>query len=209
MQPGRLHHNGRTSDARVIVVQASRLPSRATERLYYKGCRYGTTVPLHYALAPNDLRVDRETLEREFLSLAELEGVSDIEELNKVLDRAVTLRNMMKNRERMEKVAAFVAEHFKTTIEPMGYKAFLVAVDREACALYKADLDRHLPPEYSEVVISSGGKKDPASLRRYHLSEEREKKIRKAFREPDALPKILIVTEKLLTGFDAPILLSD
>ncbi len=166
----------------------------------------GTTVPLHYALAPNDLRVDRETLEREFLSLAELEGVSDIEELNKVLDRAVTLRNMMKNRERMEKVAAFVAEHFKTAIEPMGYKAFLVAVDREACALYKAILDRYLPSEYSEVVISSGGKKDPASLRRYHLSEEREKKIRKSFREPDALPKILIVTEKLLTGFDVPIL---
>ena len=154
----------------------------------------------------NDLRVDRETLEREFLSLAELEGVSDIEELNKVLDRAVTLRNMMKNRERMEKVAAFVAEHFKATIEPMGYKAFLVAVDREACVLYKAALDRYLPPEYSEVVISSGGKKDPASLRRYHLSEDREQEVRKAFRKPDALPKILIVTEKLLTGFDASIL---
>ncbi len=30
--------------------------------------------------------------------------------------------------------------------------------------------------------------------------------MRKAFRKPDELPKILIVTEKLLTGFDAPIL---
>src|SRR5208337_2843773 len=38
----------------------------------------GTTVPLHYSLAPNDLRVDRETLEKEFLELAELEGVSDV-----------------------------------------------------------------------------------------------------------------------------------
>lgn len=166
----------------------------------------GTTVPLHYAFAPNELRVDRETLEREFLSLAELEGVSDIEELNSVLDRAVTLRNMMKNRERIEKIAAFVAEHFKTTIEPMGYKAFLVAVDREACTLYKAALDRYLPPEYSEVIISSGGKKDTAHLRRYRLSEDREQTIRRAFRKPDVLPKILIVTEKLLTGFDAPIL---
>ena len=35
----------------------------------------GTTVPLNYALAPNDLLVDRETLEEEFLQVAELEGV--------------------------------------------------------------------------------------------------------------------------------------
>jgi type I restriction enzyme, R subunit len=113
---------------------------------------------------------------------------------------------MLKNAERVEKVARFVAEHFRATIEPMGYKAFLVGVDREACALYKSALDRHLPARYSEVVISSDGKKDPAILRRYHLSEEREAAIRKAFRQPDSLPKILIVTEKLLTGFDAPIL---
>src|SRR5438132_13099114 len=43
-------------------------------------------------------------------------------------------------------------------------------------------------------------------LAQYHLSEEEEKRIRKAFTKPDELPKNLIVTEKLLTGFDAPIL---
>lgn len=165
----------------------------------------GTTVPLHYALAPNELRVDGKTLEREFFKLAELEGVSDIEELNRVLDRAVTLKNMLKNPERVERVAQFVARHFKETVEPMGYKAFLVAVDREACALYKEALDRHLPGDYSRVVISSGFN-DPPKLAHYHLSDEEEQRIRKAFRKPEELPKILIVTEKLLTGFDAPIL---
>lgn len=165
----------------------------------------GTTVPLHYALAPNDLRVDRETLEREFWNLVELEGVSDVEELNRVLDRAVTLKNMLKNRDRVERVAAFVARHFQETVEPMGYKAFLVAVDREACALYKEALDRHLPREYSEVIISRA-QNDPPELARWHLTDEKEQELRKAFRRPDGLPKILIVTEKLLTGFDAPIL---
>jgi type I restriction enzyme R subunit len=125
----------------------------------------GTTLPLHYALAPNDLRVDRPTLEKEFLHLAELEGVSDIEELNKVLERAVTLKNMLKNRERLDKVARFVAEHYRTSVEPMGYKAFLVAVDREACVLYKQALDQYLPPTYSAVVISEAGKKDPDHMR--------------------------------------------
>ena len=46
----------------------------------------------------------------------------------------------------------------------------------------------------------------PAELRRFHYDETKELEIRKAFRKPDGLPKILIVTEKLLTGFDAPIL---
>jgi type I restriction enzyme R subunit len=165
----------------------------------------GTTVPLNYALAPNELLVDRATLEEEFLQVAELEGVSDIETLNKVLERAVTLRNMMKNRERVDGIANFIADHFKGNVEPMAYKAFVVGVDREACALYKEALDRYLPSEYSEVIISHGHN-DPAELRRFHYDETKELEIRKAFRKPDGMPKILIVTEKLLTGFDAPIL---
>jgi len=166
----------------------------------------GTTVPLHYQLAPNDLLVDRDTLEKEFLDLADAEGVSDIEELNKVLERAVTLRNMLKNPERVDRVAHFVAEHYRSTIEPMGYKAFLVGVDREACALYKEALDQYLPKDYSEVVISTMGKKDPEHLQKFQLTEDQEKTIRKRFRNPAEQPKMLLVTEKLLTGFDAPIL---
>jgi type I restriction enzyme, R subunit len=165
----------------------------------------GTTVPLHYQLAPNELRVDEETLEREFLDLADSEGVSDVEELNRVLERAVTLSNMLKNPERIDQVAQFVAEHYTSTIEPMGYNAFLVGVDRWACAKYKEALDKYLPPSYSAVVYSAGHN-DPPELAKHHLSEEDENAIRKAFRNPEQEPKILIVTEKLLTGFDAPIL---
>lgn len=165
----------------------------------------GTTVPLYYTLAPNELQVDKEVLEKEFLDLAEAEGMSDIEELNKVLDKAVTLKNMLKSRERVEKVTRYIVDHYQKYIEPMGYKAFLVAVDREACALYKEELDKYLPPDYSKVVYSPFYN-DPPELSRYHLSEIEEKRIRNAFRKSDELPKILIVTEKLLTGFDAPIL---
>lgn len=164
-----------------------------------------TTVPLHYTLAPNELQVDKEVLNKEFLELADAEGISDIEELNRVLEKAVNLRNMLKNRERMSKIARYVADHFRAYIEPLGYKAFLVAVDREACAVYKELLDKHLKPESSQVIISPGFNDSP-ELSKCHLSEEEEKRIRKAFKKPDDEPKILIVTEKLLTGFDAPIL---
>ena len=149
--------------------------------------------------------MNKELLEKEFLDLKEAEGLSDVEELNVVLERAVTLKNMLKNKERVEKVAQYVADHFRKTIEPMGYKAFLVGVDREACALYKQELDNYLPEDYSKVVYSSSFN-DPPELAKYHLSEIEEKRIRNAFRKANELPKILIVTEKLLTGFDAPIL---
>ena len=165
----------------------------------------GTTVKLHYSLADNKLLPDREVLEKEFLNLKEAEGVSDVEYLNKLLEKAVRLKNMLKSKDRVKKVAKYVVEHYKNYVEPMGYKAFLVGVDREACVLYKEELDKLLPKEYSEVVYSQEHN-DPLALKKYYLTEDKEKQIRKNFTKPDKLPKILIVTEKLLTGFDAPIL---
>lgn len=165
----------------------------------------GTTVPLNYALAPSDLRVARETLEREFLSLAVTEGMSDLEELNAILDRAVQLKEIMKAPHRIDGIAAAVAKHFRENIEPMGFKAFLVAVDREACALYKQALDNYLPPEYSEVVYSPYHQ-DSEDMKAYHRTSDDEKEIRKKFINKNEHPKTLIVTQKLLTGFDAPIL---
>lgn len=165
----------------------------------------GTTLPLYYQLAPNEMLVPHETLDKEFLSLAEAEGVADIEELNKILERAVNLKNFLKGKERIQQVAQFVAAHYRQNVEPLGYKAFLVGVDREACAHYKHALDQFLPPEYSEVVYT-GSNNDSKLLKEFHLDPKRERQIRKSFGKLDQMPKILIVTEKLLTGFDAPVL---
>ena len=165
----------------------------------------GTTLPLYYQLAPNEMLVPHETLDKEFLSLAEAEGVADIEELNKILERAVNLKNFLKGTERIQKVAEFVARHYRENVEPLGYKAFLVGVDREACAHYKHALDQFLPPGYSEVVYT-GNNNDSKLLKEFHLDPKRERQIRKSYGKLDQMPKILIVTEKLLTGFDAPVL---
>lgn len=165
----------------------------------------GTTLPLFYGMAPNELLVPKDILEKEFLNLADAYGVSDIEELNKILERAVNTKNFLKGKERVEKVAEYVAKHYKENVEPLGYKAFLVGVDRPACAMYKKALDKFLPPEYSAVVYT-GNNNDTEDLKAFHNEIKVEKEIRKKFTKLDELPKILIVTEKLLTGYDAPIL---
>ncbi len=165
----------------------------------------GTTVPLYYTLAPSALRVDRETLEKEFYQVVEDADVASIEEWNRLLDRADKLKAVLKAPDRVAAIAAHVARHFTENVEPLGFKAFLVGVDREACALYKRALDALLPTEYSRVVYTPYYKDDDL-LREYHLDEAVEKQVRKAFRDPKSQPKILIVTQKLLTGYDAPVL---
>ncbi len=170
----------------------------------------GTTVALKYTLAPSEIRVPREQLEKEFLSLAQAEGISDVDELNEILDHAMRLKTFLKTDDRVAKVAAFVAEHFTKCVEPMGYKAFLVAVDREACAMYKEALDKLLPPEYALPIYTPAqqdSEKYPL-VYKHQISPEAEKKARKLFLKADTPPKIFIVTDKLLTGFDAPVLYS-
>jgi len=166
----------------------------------------GTTVPLHYTLAPSEIRVPKEMLEKEFFALMEKEGVSDVEELDKLLDKAISLKNFLKSEDRVKKVAEFVAKHYKENVEPMGYKAFLVSVDREACALYKKALDKYLPSEYS-IVVYSQAQNDRAFLKEHYLSEYKERELKgKIFPNKTKMPKILIITDKLLTGYDVPIL---
>ncbi len=167
-----------------------------------------TTLKLRHALAPGQLVLDKELLEKEFLSLADTEGVSDVEDLNRALDRAVHLKSFLKADDRVEKVARFVAGHFRESVEPLGYKAFLVAVDREACAKYKVALDKLLPPGFVEAVYTSNPSDvvDRPLVSKVQLEEDAEKRVRKEFPKADGGPKILIVTDKLLTGYDAPIL---
>ncbi|RUL93709.1 HsdR family type I site-specific deoxyribonuclease [Verrucosispora sp. FIM060022] len=167
-----------------------------------------TTLPIKYMLAPSSMRMRTEDLDEQFFALAEQEEITDVEELNRVLDRAVGLRAFLSADDRVKNVAEFVAKHFEENVLPLGYKAFLVAVDREACAKYKKALDRHLPPEWSEVVYSKNPNDvvDRPAVAAMQLSDEREREVRRQFKKPGQAPKILIVTDKLLTGYDAPVL---
>ncbi|AKQ56442.1 type I restriction enzyme EcoR124II R protein [Bordetella hinzii] len=167
-----------------------------------------TTLPIKHVMAPSTMTVPADRLDKEFFALADSEGVTDVEELNKVLDRAVGLRTFLTADDRIEKVAAFVAEHFKESVLPLGYKAFLVAVNREACAKYKKALDKLLPPEWSVPVYTENAADaiDRPLVAELQLSPEREEDVRLLFKRPAEDPKILIVTDKLLTGYDAPLL---
>ena len=167
-----------------------------------------TTLPIRHTMAPSRMTVPVDRLDKEFFALAEMEGVTDVDELNRVLDKAVGLRTFLTADDRIEKVAAFVAEHFRENVFPLGYKAFLVGVNREACAKYKRALDKLLPPEWTAPVYTDNPADivDRPLVAELQLSPEREADMRLMFKKADEDPKILIVTDKLLTGYDAPLL---
>jgi type I restriction enzyme R subunit len=96
-----------------------------------------TTVPLYYTLTPTDLHIDKNTLEEEFFKVVEKEGAASIEGINKIIEKAKKLKAVLKSYDRIDKIANHIAEHYLNFIEPLGFKAFIVAVDREACAMYK------------------------------------------------------------------------
>lgn len=165
-----------------------------------------TTLPIKHVMAPSEMTVPAERLDKEFFELAEAEGITDIDELNKVLDRSVGLRTFLCADERIENVAAFVAQHFQENVMPLGYKAFVVAVNREACAKYKRALDKLLPSDWTVPVYTDNAADivDRPLVAELQISPEREEDVRLLFKKADRDPKILIVTDKLLTGYDAP-----
>ena len=167
-----------------------------------------TTLPIRHTMAPSEMTVPTEQLDKEFFALAEMEGVTDVDELNRVLDQAVSLRTFLTADDRIEKVAAFVAQHFQENVMPLGYKAFLVGVNREACAKYKQALDRLLPPDWSAPVYTKDDRDfvERPLVAELQLSAQQEEDARLDFKKADKNPKILIVTDKLLTGYDAPLL---
>ncbi|MFO7631190.1 MAG: HsdR family type I site-specific deoxyribonuclease [Caldilinea sp.] len=172
----------------------------------------GTTVPLYYTLVPIQLWLDRVTLDqqfsdllKEFYDVVDEEGAGSQEALSRLLQRADKLMAVLKSPARIDAIVQHLVTHFQEHVNPLGFKAFVVTPDREACMLYKQALDRYLPADWSVVVYSDNPKKDPKEMRDLYLDGDAERQVRKAFRDPDKLPRILIVTEKLLTGYDAPI----
>jgi len=174
----------------------------------------GFTVKIAYQpRLEEDVHLKRELLEA-FLS-SKLEEIPEeyrgrVEE--KLKKRLNAIKVFMKNPRRIEMIAEDIARHYRERVEP--FKAMVVAVDREACVLYKRALDKYLPENFTEVVmtfnrdegdvIKEYQKELEEHFPRKDMAEIREK-IRGDFKRKET-PKILIVTDMLLTGFDAPIL---
>ena len=167
--------------------------------------RDGATLPLHFQPRPTELKIDRQAIDAGFKELAEA-GELDDDQRRELSKRAASLERLIKAPGRIEKVVDDIVKHFTEQVEPQGFKAQVVVYDKEACVLFKQALDQRLPAEASAVVMSMDAR-DPQDWKdRFSLDRAAEEKLLDRFRDPADPLQILIVTAKLLTGFDAPIL---
>ncbi len=171
---------------------------------FEESIRDGATLPLHFEPRLVELHIDKAAIDAAYEELTGELSDLDRDTLSKA---AAKMAVLVKVPERVEKICADVAHHFLEKVKPNGFKAMLVTYDQESCLLYKAALDKHLPPEASDIVMSVSGKeREDKRYGLYKRDRDNEEKLLDRYRDPNDPLQIIIVTAKLLTGFDAPIL---
>jgi len=172
---------------------------------FEESIRDGATLKLHFEPRLIDLHIDKTSLDAAYKELTG--GLSDLDKDN-LAKTAAKMAVLVKTPERVRKVCEDIVDHFQTKVEPNGFKGQIVTFDRASCLLYKAELDKLLPPEATDIVMSvqAADKKDHPEYAAYDRSRDEEERLLDRFRDPADPLKLIIVTAKLLTGFDAPIL---
>ncbi|MCT2534780.1 type I restriction endonuclease subunit R [Aquibacillus koreensis] len=167
-----------------------------------KAVEDGATVPIFYEARMVDLHVQGESIDSLFDRF--FRDYSD-EDRERIKKKYATEEAITTSPKRIRTVVLDIIDHFEKHIKPNGFKAQIVAISREAAVNYKEVFDEL--SDYESKVIISGGHNDDDRMKRHHLSRPEEKEVIKRFKKPmeeDSL-SFLIVCDKLLTGFDAPI----
>ena len=193
-----------------------------------RSIRDGATLEVHYVRDVVPIELDEDPLDTGFEEICEKMELDDEEVKDFVQRQRSRWKELARHPARVDIVVGKMLTHFLAHPDPSGFKAQVVAVDRKACALYKDALDLKLreaglPAETAEVIISTAQNSEPDDQRfeypkakqddlidyfkltpaEWELwNRERHGEDRSRWRAP---LKILIVCDRLLTGFDAPV----
>ena len=162
-----------------------------------------TTLEINFETVPAEYKFDKKEFEEAY---ALIKTGTSVSEESIIASRAARLHQFLISSNVIEKKAKTMIEHFSETIEPAGFKAMIVAHNRESCVKYKDAVDKLLPKEASEVVMTLNRDDPKEWYQRFDKTREQLDEIQKQFNNPNNPLKILIVTQKLMRGFDAPIL---
>mgnify|MGYP000846055844 FL=1 len=173
----------------------------------------GATKPIRYTFGPVEWFLDKDKLKQGYEEItAEL-----TEDEKRAVERRVSpWKVFLKHPERLETLAKDIATDFREMLEPQGYKAQIVACDKEACVLYYNELLKYFDRSEMAIIFSTGNYDEGEKYELYkdHYKEDAERKRlikqfkRRITEEEQKMGnnlKIFIVCNMLLTGFDAPI----
>ena len=190
----------------------------------------GATVPIRYTSRKTEWQIDPAKLDVLFDQWFVDQPDEWVEEIKR---RGVTIADLARHPGRVGILAYDLWTHFSEHFRPDGFKGQIVGIDRAAVVLFKRALDREIAASlakdgvsaeeaasragamsacvYSSSQEDAKPSEDPyvAGIRkdlvRWALDDEDEKEAVKRFNDPNDPLSFLIVCNKLLTGFDAPI----
>ena len=169
---------------------------------FQESIRDKATLPLHFEAVDVKLHINKDAIDEAYSQMTDDLSEEDRDDLAKQTAKMAVL---IKAPARVNDICQHIVKHFQNKVEPNGFKAQVVTFDRECCVLYKKAMDELVGPEASAIVMhTQGGKSDEHA--EWKLVKDEEEKLLDRFRDPNDPLKFLIVTSKLLTGFDAPIL---
>jgi len=168
---------------------------------FEESIRDQATLPLRFESRLVELQVDKQSIDEAYANLTG--HLSEADQAN-LARQAARMAVLVKAPERVQRIVSDIVDHYQEKVEPNGFKAMVVTFDRQACVLYKKAMDEILRPEASEIVMSVFH--NETEYKAYDRSKEDEERLLDRFRDPADPLRFLIVTSRLLTGFDAPIL---
>ena len=170
------------------------------------------TRPLYYESRIVKLGVDEQGLrvaeeELEYITGREDAGGDGAQEKR----FRVPLESLVGAPERIERVAAFIVEHWEQRRAAMEGKAMVVTMSRDIAArLY--DAIRALRPDWHDAddacgamkVVVTGNSDDPEPLASHVRTKAARKRLAERFKNPADDLRLVIVCDMWLTGFDCP-----
>ncbi|MCK5177170.1 MAG: type I restriction endonuclease subunit R, partial [Candidatus Aenigmarchaeota archaeon] len=159
----------------------------------------GATVDIYYESRMPELFVKGNSINESFDMMFKDYSAKDRERIKK---KYATSQGINATTTRVELVCKDIIKHFKEQIQPNHFKAQIVSCSRRAAIKYKQTLDKLNAPS-SEILISKRHN-DETDFAKYHKSKTQEQEVIRRFKE-EKDPEIIIVCDKLITGFDAPV----
>ena len=158
----------------------------------------GATVEIRYEARLPELAVaGPDTLDRLFDAMF---GEQPEEVREEIRRKYANRESVEEASRRIRTIALDIADHFGKHIRPNGFKAQVVAPSRKAALRYREYLNDCGVKAYAVITVdrSDGPEFDV-------VREIPEETIVEQFKDPGGEPEILVVVDKLLTGFDAPV----
>ena len=161
----------------------------------------GTTVPLVIRRSRIVQPLDKKALDAAYADYVANAGLSS-EDAEVLASRLTAPSELLKDPRRIAAIAEDVHGTVTGTLLADGYGAMVVVNNRDLVVRHVTELRKHFAHDRVTGVIT-GQKDDPDEFAEFVRDPTAEAVVTRDFRDPDKPLKVLVVTSKLLTGFDA------